>query len=141
MRPFDGASDWLFLYLVMDFFLDDIIFADLIFFFLRYMSNNRTEKIDELAEIFKALSNPHRLKIFLRLATCCRPGTVGYIDENSTAFVGELGDELGVVKSTVSHHIKELKRVGIIRTERKGQKIACWVDPKMVDDLKKFFSF
>ena len=110
-------------------------------FIVRYMSNNRTQKIDELAEIFKALSNPHRLKIFLRLATCCRPGTVGYIYENSTAFVGELGDELGVVKSTVSHHIKELKRVGIIRTERKGQKIACWVDPKMVDDLKKFFSF
>ena len=105
------------------------------------MSNNRNDNTDQYAEVFKALSNPHRLKIFLRLATCCKPGTVGYLDENSTAYVGELGEELDVVKSTVSHHIKELKRVGIIRTERMGQKIACWVDPKVVDDLKNFFSF
>ena len=104
------------------------------------MSNNETKSLDEYADVFKALSNPHRLKIFMRLVSCCKPGTVSYVDEESSAYVGQLGEELGVVKSTVSHHIKELKRVGIIRTERQGQKIACWVDPNIVEALKEFFT-
>lgn len=108
---------------------------------VQYMSNNKNIKAEEYAEIFKALSNPNRLSIFLRLATCCRPGTVGFINQGSTACIGELGEELNVVKSTVSHHIKELKRVGLIHTERRGQKIACWVDSQMVDTLKAFFTF
>jgi ArsR family transcriptional regulator len=105
------------------------------------MSNNKNIDAGEFAEIFKALSNENRLRIFLRLASCCKPGTVGFIDEGSTAYIGELGEEVDVAKSTVSHHIKELKRVGLIRTERQGQKIACWVDPHMVDALREFFSF
>lgn len=108
---------------------------------VRIMSNNDTIGIDAYAEIFKALSNPNRLKIFLRLATCCKPGTVGFINANTTAYIGELSEEVKVVKSTVSHHIKELKRVGLIRTERQGQKIACWVDPEMIDALRAFFAF
>lgn len=102
------------------------------------MSNIKTE---EIADIFKALSNENRLKIFIRLASCCKPGTVGFCDADATAYVGQLGEELNVVKSTLSHHIKELKRVGLIRTERRGQKIACWVDPHIVESLKKFFEF
>ena len=105
------------------------------------MSNNKNNKTDEYAEIFKALSNPNRLKIFLRLASCCKPGTIGYYDDESCAYVGELADEVEVVKSTVSHHVKELKRVGLLRTERQGQKIACWVDPQVVNDLHMFFKF
>ena len=97
--------------------------------------------MDEFSEIFKALSNPNRLKIFLRLASCCKPGTVGYYDDENSAYIGQLSSEVNVVKSTVSHHIKELRRVGLIRTERRGQKIACWVDPEMVAALKKFFDF
>ena len=105
------------------------------------MSNNKNITVDDYAEIFKALSNPNRLRIYLRLASCCKPGTVGFMDENTTAFIGELAEEVKVVKSTVSHHIKELRRVGLIRTERQGQKIACWVDPLKVDALRDFFSF
>ena len=105
------------------------------------MSNNPNIKIEIYAEIFKALSNSNRLKIFMRLASCCKPGTVGFIDEDCTAYISELGEQVNVVKSTLSHHIKELKRVGLIRTERQGQKIACWVDPQIVEDLQKFFAF
>ena len=105
------------------------------------MSNYNKEHIEEFAEVFKALSNPNRLRIFLSLTSCCKPGTVGFFDQGSAAYIGELADEVAVVKSTVSHHIKELKRVGLIRTERQGQKIACWVDPEMVEALHKFFKF
>jgi len=105
------------------------------------MSNFRNKDLSDFADIFKALSNPNRLKIFVRLASCCAPGTVSLIDEDHTAYVGELSDELDVGKSTVSHHVKELRRVGLLRTERRGQKIACWVDPEMIKELMMFFDF
>ena len=107
------------------------------------MSNNRDENIDQFAEVFKALSNPNRLKIFLRLISCCQPGTVASINPNTgeagCACVGELGEDLDIVPSTISHHIKELRQAGLIRMERRGQKIECFVDPAMIKALQKFF--
>ena len=105
------------------------------------MSNNENVDHEQYAEIFKALSNPNRLRIFYRLATCCKPGTVGIINPETSACVGDLGCELDIVQSTVSHHIKELRRVGLIKTRRQGKNIECWVDPKIVEDLQVFFSF
>jgi ArsR family transcriptional regulator len=108
------------------------------------MSNHRDENIEKFAEMFKALSNPHRLRIFLRLVSCCQPGTITSIDDRfgseGCACVGELGQDLGIVPSTISHHIKELRQAGLIRMERRGQKIECWVDPETVAALKGFLS-
>lgn len=101
------------------------------------MSNNK--EIEDFADIFKALSNPNRLKIFRQLASCCAPGTVCVLDENPTAFVGELGRHVDIAPSTVSHHIKELKRAGLIQTRRQGQKIECWVDPQTIQRIRNFF--
>ena len=106
------------------------------------MSKNRDKNIEKFAEMFKALSNPNRLRIFMRLISCCRPGTVTTInsmDSSGCACVGELGQDLGIVPSTISHHIKELRQAGLIRMERRGQKIECWVDPEAIAALKGFF--
>lgn len=105
------------------------------------MSNEPNKKLEHFAEIFKALSNPNRLKIFQRLVTCCAPGTISILDSAKTACVGEIGKDLGIVPSTVSHHIKELRRAGLIKTNRRGQNIECWVDPESLIELKKFFTF
>ena len=105
------------------------------------MSNNKIHKLEKYAEVFKALSNPNRLKIFFSLATCCKPGTIGIFDSSKTACVGDIGKDLDIVASTVSHHIKELRQAGLIKTNRKGQNIECWVDPGILDELKNFFSF
>lgn len=102
------------------------------------MSNNKLEKY---ASIFKALSNPNRLKIFISLATCCKPGTVGIFESENIACVGDIGKDLNIVPSTVSHHIKELRGAGLIKTRRNGQNIECWVDPGILEELKYFFSF
>jgi DNA-binding transcriptional ArsR family regulator len=102
------------------------------------MSNNKDKKLEEFADIFKALSNPNRLKIFKQLTSCCTPGTVCVLDSSNTAFVGELGKQVDIAPSTVSHHIKELKRAGLIRTRRQGQKIECWVEPETIKSLKDF---
>ena len=104
------------------------------------MSNYRTINPAELAEYFKALSNPNRLQIFLRLLTCCSPGTVCAADTMSGFCVGELGEDLSVAPSTLSHHIKELQRAGLIKTQRRGQNIECYVDVEKVSLLKEFFT-
>jgi ArsR family transcriptional regulator, arsenate/arsenite/antimonite-responsive transcriptional repressor len=109
------------------------------------MSNYQDKNIGLFAEMFKALSNPNRLKIFLRLISCCSPGTVWSITEKSSpdlegcSCVSDLGQDLGIVPSTLSHHIKELRHAGLIRMKRKGQKIEYSIDPEAVAALKNFF--
>lgn len=105
------------------------------------MSNNQTDRLQRFADMFKALSNPNRLRIYLRLSSCCEPGTrFCGDDQQSRECVGELGKDLGIVPSTVSHHIKELGRAGLIRMERRGQNVECWVDPEALDALSAFFN-
>lgn len=97
------------------------------------------DNTDHLAEAFKALSNPNRLKIFLQLMNCCTPGTVCSAEDVTKSCVGDLGEGLGIAASTLSHHIKELNRAGLIQMERRGQHIDCWVDPDTVEELNRFF--
>lgn len=104
------------------------------------MSNYKTFEPQALADLFKALSNPNRLQIFLRLLKCCEPGTVCSSDTINGFCVGELGADLAVAPSTLSHHIKELQQSGLIKTQRRGQNIECYVDVQMVELLKQFFS-
>ena len=108
--------------------------------YIRYILNYRNDNLEKMAGMFKALAHPNRLRIFLRLISCCVPGTVHRIDGEESTYVGDLGRDLGIVPSTVSHHIKELRRAGLIRMERRGQKIECWVDPEVLKELAGFFS-
>ena len=103
------------------------------------MSNYQDINTEHLAETFKALSNPNRLKIFLQLMNCCTPGTLCSSEDISKSCVGDLGNGLDIASSTLSHHIKELSRAGLIQMERRGQHVDCWVDPAIVEELSRFF--
>lgn len=104
------------------------------------MSNNLNNDNAFYADVFKALSNPHRLAIYQRLLSCCQPGTVCGSDEIESYCVGDLGEGLNIAPSTLSHHIKELHRAGLIQMQRRGQRIDCWVDPQVVESLNYFFA-
>ena len=104
------------------------------------MSNYRIVNPEELAKAFKALSNPNRLQIFQRLLTCCTPGTACLTNTVSGFCVGELGEDLAVAPSTLSHHIKELQQAGLIKTLRKGKNVECFVDTENVQELMEFFA-
>jgi ArsR family transcriptional regulator len=103
------------------------------------MPNYRNMPVPELAQAFKALSNPNRLQIYLQLLSCCPPGTSCAIDDAQKFCVSELGQGLDVASSTLSHHIKELNQAGLIQVQRRGKHIDCWVDPERVEILRSFF--
>ncbi len=94
-------------------------------------------KLKDVAASFKALSHPHRLAIFLRLAGCCERHGCDAV-ECSRYCIGELGKGLRIGQSTVSHHLKELSRAGLVRTCKCGQTTECWVAETTVDDLANF---
>lgn len=99
------------------------------------MSNYQKEYIEQMAGVFGALSNPNRLQIYLRLLECCYPGKKFEGDPASCACVSDLSEGLNLAPSTVSHHVKELRQAGLIRSERNGQTVECWIDPNVVNDV------
>lgn len=103
------------------------------------MSKYETEEYCQYARMFKALSNPHRLRIFLRLMDCCAPDALCKSEDDIRACVGEIGGNLGIAPSTVSHHIKELYNAGLIHMERRGQNVECWIERDTLKDVSELF--
>lgn len=101
------------------------------------MSKYKNDPLLQLSNIFKALGNPTRLQIFLRLASWCRSEPLS--EDKARNYVGELGTDLVVAPSTLSHHLKELQRANLIQTRRSGQNIECWVTSETLDELADFF--
>jgi ArsR family transcriptional regulator len=106
---------------------------------IRKMSKSSTIELEQMAEMFKALSNPHRLQIFVRLASCQVEPDGDGCEGQVCACVGSLGRDLDIAPSTVSHHIKELAQAGLIKMNRKGQTVECHVDPAVVQLMASYF--
>ena len=104
------------------------------------MTKRRKQELERYAAIFAALSNPHRLELFKRLASCCVTARSCDADQESCRCVGDLTDGIDIAPSTASHHLKELRRAGLIRTRRRGRLVECWVDPKILDELASFLA-
>lgn len=104
------------------------------------MSNSRTLTIEELASCFRALGNPHRLRILKEHLDCCPPGTRCATREDTPNCVGDIMGELDLAPSTVSHHLKELRQAGLVRINRRGRTVECWVDPEVLAALADFFT-
>lgn len=74
------------------------------------------DRLREIAEQAKALAHPARLAILSALAA------------ESTCICGEIVDKVPLAQSTVSQHLKELKRVGLIRGEVDGPRSCYCLD-------------
>ena len=64
---------------------------------------------DATARLFKALADPHRVKIINLLATSPDP-----------VCVCEFTGPLGLSQPTVSHHLKKLVQAGLLEREQRG---------------------
>ena len=82
----------------------------------------------EIAEIAKALSHPARIKI------------LKILNDLSSCMVGSIVDLLPLSQSTVSQHLKELKRVGLIKGEIEGPKICYCINPGVMEKVKNEFN-
>jgi ArsR family transcriptional regulator len=72
-------------------------------------------EIEELAGIFKALSDPTRLRL-VKLLSECSPGEC----KGAALCVNALASKLGVSQSAVSQHLRVLRQVGLVRGVRQG---------------------
>jgi ArsR family transcriptional regulator len=98
-------------------------------------------KEETLAAIFKALGDPTRLRIFEFLRCCDRDVEIDEVGDCRPAgslSVGEVCCRPDQSMSTVSHHLKELRLAGLIRTEKRGRWIYCSVNPAALDLMREF---
>ncbi|MBI5428028.1 MAG: helix-turn-helix transcriptional regulator [Nitrospinae bacterium] len=102
-------------------------------------------KQSNLADIFKALSNPQRLALFeLIYRGFKKQGKSGVAEEAEPccrgvekAFTFACGC-LKLSRSTISHHLKELQNAGLIVCVRRGQSHYCEVNAKAVEAARSF---
>jgi ArsR family transcriptional regulator, arsenate/arsenite/antimonite-responsive transcriptional repressor len=78
----------------------------------------------EIARLAKALGHPARVRI-LRL-----------LIERAECVCGEICDELPLAQSTVSQHLKVLRRAGLIEGEVDGPRVCYCADPSAVERLR-----
>jgi len=84
-----------------------------------------TKSQNELAALAKALGHPARIAILQFLA------------EQKSCVCGDIVNELPLSQSTVSQHLKELKKVGLIKGDIEGPSVCYCFDAKAVARAKK----
>ena len=97
-------------------------------------------KTEEMAKVFKALSNEQRLKLFKMIyywsktvsddKECCQD-----VEKSFT----KACECINLSRSTISHHFKELQNAGLITCTRHGQFFSCRVNKEKLEAIKKFF--
>lgn len=79
-----------------------------------------TKSQNEMAAIAKALGHPARIAI------------LQYLSSQKSCVCGDIVAQLPLSQSTVSQHLKELKKVGLIKGEIEGPSVCYCLDEKTV---------
>lgn len=77
---------------------------------------------EKLAELFKAFSDPSRLRILSVLVAAERN-------------VGEIAGLVGISESAVSHHLRGLRQMNLVRTRREGRLVYYALEDDHVAEL------
>jgi ArsR family transcriptional regulator len=84
-----------------------------------------TKSQNEIAALAKALGHPARIAILQFLA------------EQKSCVCGDIVNELPLSQSTVSQHLKELKKVGLIKGDIEGPSVCYCIDAKALAKARK----
>jgi ArsR family transcriptional regulator len=84
------------------------------------------DEAEATARLFKALSDPARVKIVNRLARADEP-VCGC----------EFQPELGLSQATVSHHLKTLTHAGLLEREQRGKWAYFSINPEASSQLER----
>ncbi|MDR2947317.1 MAG: helix-turn-helix domain-containing protein [Candidatus Adiutrix sp.] len=82
------------------------------------------------AKIFKALSNPNRLELYLKIADSHE----SEFDAGCGCFLVDIMNSFTIGAPTISHHLKELLNAELIETEKRGKLLVCRVNKAMAED-------
>ncbi|WP_020604168.1 ArsR/SmtB family transcription factor [Spirosoma spitsbergense] len=97
------------------------------------MATNKKEAFDtaevSLADFAKALAHPARVAILKILA------------ERTTCVCGELVDVLPLAQATVSQHLKELKKAGLVKGEIDGAKSCYCINWEVFEGMVGEFNY
>ena len=87
----------------------------------------------KMAKVFKALSNPNRLELYLKI-----------VENQETSYktgceclISDIAKSLNIGPPTISHHLKELANAELIFTERKGKYLVAKVNEEMIDEVNE----
>ena len=75
-----------------------------------------------LAEVFSALSDPSRIRIISAL-------------KDAELNVGLLAEVVGISESAVSHHLRGLRQLHLVRARKEGRQVYYTLDDEHIADL------
>lgn len=89
--------------------------------------NITSSKLEKAAKYAKAIGHPIRMYVIYLLSkqSCC--------------YSGDLSKELPIAKSTLSQHLKELKKAGLIQGEIEAPKIRYCLNRKNWEEAQLLF--
>jgi DNA-binding transcriptional ArsR family regulator len=87
-----------------------------------------TKTQNELASLAKALAHPARIAI------------IQFLAKRKSCVCGDIVEELPLSQSTVSQHLKELKKIGLIKGDIEGPTVCYCIDAKALSKIKKSLS-
>lgn len=87
----------------------------------------------KMAKVFKALSNPNRLELYLQIV---KAQETSY-ETGCECFISDIAKSLNIGAPTISHHLKELTNAELIFTERKGKFVVARVNEEMVNEVNE----
>ncbi|OIN58553.1 ArsR/SmtB family transcription factor [Arsenicibacter rosenii] len=86
-----------------------------------------TDEHNRIAELAKAFAHPARVAILQLLA------------QKKACVCGDLVDELPLAQATVSQHLKELKRIGIIKGEINPPRVCYCINEAVWQEARELF--
>jgi len=87
----------------------------------------------KMAKVFKALSNPNRLELYLQIVE----NQENCYEADCDCFIRDIAKSLNIGAPTISHHLKELSNAELIFTERKGKYVVARVNEEMVNEVNE----
>lgn len=91
-------------------------------------SNLFTEAQNEIAGLAKALGHPARIAI------------LEYLLKANQCINSDLVEEIGLAQATISQHLRELKRIGIIAGTVEGTSMCYCINPVKWQEIQDLFS-
>lgn len=85
------------------------------------------ESLQELAGLARVISHPARLAI------------LKYLAETKKCISGDISDFIPLSRTTVSQHLQELRKAGLIQGEIDGLRINYCLNPKGLKKFSKLF--